>query len=569
MKAEITGAVIAFVDTDSPAAQAGIKAGMRILSVDGMKIRDVIEWQWFAADDVIELVLDVADLDVSNLHVGDSGGLSDSNLHVGDSGGLSDSNLSDNATLNVVLERQPGKPWGIEFSQPVFDNVRLCNNDCLFCFMKMLPGLNLKKTSDKLSQKSFVNSSVKQFVKPFVKLPDKPSHLLADFASDDNQPLRSSLYLRDDDYRLSFLQGNFVTLTNLNDDDVNRIISQRIMPLNVSLHAIDFAARERLMGKNHARGITALEKLLAADIQVNAQIVLVPGYNDGVVLDETLDWVCARPNITTAGIVPYGFTKFAKLQRGFTSQEAKSIVQKCLALAPKIQLADEFFCQAFPNAVLENLPLASYYASYDLLEDGIGMLRQFADLWINAQLSGSLSSIKRAKALAKSQVKSQAKSQAKSQMELQNQGRLKEGMAVPILATATAFASFLVELGEHTGLGLPFKLLPIKNNFFGGNVDVAGLLTAKDVICQLNAYLKKRESSLSVNSAEDSMSHTSSVAVKAINGVKPVKTQVLLNKSMFNDDGLTLDGLTLVDIQIQTGCQVILADVLEVFTKGF
>ncbi len=148
---------------------------------------------------------------------------------------------------DVFLERSFGESWGITFQGVVYDEVRTCRNACAFCFMRQLP-----------------------------------------------KGLRSPLYLKDDDFRLSFLSGNFVTLTNLGDEDIQRILEQRLSPLRVSLHAVSAPVRERLMGKHASRGLENLEALLAGGIQVDAQIVLVPGVNDGPVLDETLRWAPIR-----------------------------------------------------------------------------------------------------------------------------------------------------------------------------------------------------------------------------------------------------------------------------------
>ncbi|MBR2521525.1 MAG: DUF512 domain-containing protein, partial [Coriobacteriales bacterium] len=183
--------------------------------------------------------------------------------------------LSDGTELDAVfddpesgrfeahLSRSADESWGISFSDNVFDGVRTCCNSCIFCFMGMLP-----------------------------------------------KGMRPSLYLRDDDYRLSFLQGNFVTLTNVADDELERIIAMDLSPLHVSLHAIDARAREELMGPNHQRGLDVVEALVDAGIEFHAQIVLCPGINDGEVLEETLQWVLDRPEVLSIGIVPVGYTDF-------------------------------------------------------------------------------------------------------------------------------------------------------------------------------------------------------------------------------------------------------------------
>ena len=155
------------------------------------------------------------------------------------------------------LWREEGEGWGFEFDGVVFDRVRQCRNACSFCFMRQLP--------------------------------------------DD---ARSSLTLRDDDFRLSFLCGTFVTFTNLRPEDERRIVEQAISPLRFSLHVADPDIRRTMIGRHAQHGIDALERLLAQGIQVHAQIVLVPGENDGEVLWDTLEWAYARPGILDVCVVP-------------------------------------------------------------------------------------------------------------------------------------------------------------------------------------------------------------------------------------------------------------------------
>ena len=152
------GAWVQSVEEESPAWEAGIEPGMRIESVNGHKLRDLIDWRWEA--DGASCELEVFD-------------------------------PRDGGTYGCELWREPGEDWGIDFTDVLFDGIRTCVNACQFCFMSMLPA-----------------------------------------------DARPSLSLRDDDYRLSFLQGNFVTLTNVTDEDVERIITCRLEPMNVSIHAI-------------------------------------------------------------------------------------------------------------------------------------------------------------------------------------------------------------------------------------------------------------------------------------------------------------------------------------------
>ena len=158
----------------------------------------------------------------------------------------------------VELAREEGEDWGFEFEGVVFDGVRQCRNACMFCFMRQLP-----------------------------------------------DGMRPALTLRDDDFRLSFLSGTFVTLTNLSAAEEKRILEQRISPLRVSLHASDAEVRRHIIGRHAQHGLDALDRLLAAGIQFHAQIVLMPGENDGEVLSRTLSWAWERPGILDVCIVPW------------------------------------------------------------------------------------------------------------------------------------------------------------------------------------------------------------------------------------------------------------------------
>ncbi|MDR0459000.1 MAG: DUF512 domain-containing protein, partial [Coriobacteriales bacterium] len=233
------------------------------------------------------------------------------------------------SATSITLTRNQAEPWGIDFIDPLFDGIQTCQNDCDFCFIDMLP-----------------------------------------------DGLRPSLYLRDDDYRLSFLQGSFVTLSNLSNTDIQRIINQRLSPLHVSLHAVDATVRRRLIGPMASVGFGNLERLLAADIHMHVQIVLVPNENDGPVLDETLNWVAAQPNILSTGIVPYAYTRYAYRQVSYTARQAAQLIDRLSSLAPDVQLADEWFILAGYN-----LPDDDYYADFPQYENGIGLVTSFIQDW--------------------------------------------------------------------------------------------------------------------------------------------------------------------------------------------
>jgi putative radical SAM enzyme (TIGR03279 family) len=309
------------------------------------------------------------------------------------------------------LQREPGEPWGLAFAETVFDGVRTCRNRCAFCFMTQLP-----------------------------------------------QGLRRALYVRDDDYRLSFLQGNFVTLTNLSDADVSRIAEQHLSPLYVSLHAVDPHVREQLVCASEDRALDRFDELLGADIDLHVQIVLVPGVNDGAVLERSLTWLAEREGVASVGIVPLGFT--AHQQRFQSSFESPTAAREVIAAVTPWQqalrdrdgctwvyLADEFYL----NAGVE-VPPAEDYDGLPQYENGIGMVRDFTDDFAaqGAELASAISALPETPAVT--------------------------------LATGELFAptlsAALGQLDPHRRVAV----LGVRNDFFGGNVSVAGLLTTSDLV---------------------------------------------------------------------------------------
>ncbi len=442
----LIGAQISHVDDDSPADHAGIKPDMVILEVDGITMHDIIDWLWLTDGDETELTLNDGQM--------------------------------------IIMTRDFGEPWGINFADPLFTKIMTCRNNCMFCFMTMLP-----------------------------------------------KGMRSPLYLRDDDYRLSFLQGNFVTLTNLSDEDVDRIIEQRISPLHVSLHAVTSDVRHRLMGKNHARGIEVLEDLLDSGIDVHAQIVLVPGINDGEELDATLKWIEDRPNILSAGIVPYGYTKYAKLQKSFSPGESRAVIEQLRPYQERawetfgetrFQLADEWYLKAELS-----IPAADYYGDFPQFEDGIGMLRAFMDEWQGCAEDVFGCCVDSRRSDSGRGVCDSDREVCENDKEIEvDRGDCENGEdACNIyLVTGEAFAPTLTKLTEQ----LPVEVIPIKNNFFGGNVTVAGLLTAKDIIEQLLIL------------------HIPKNAIVAVPDV------------IFNADALTLDNLSINEMAKSLDLKVIM-----------
>ncbi len=365
----------------------------------------------------------------------------------------------------VELEREWGEEWGFEFDGLVFDGVRQCRNACTFCFMHQLP-----------------------------------------------RGMRPSLSLRDDDYRLSFLVGTFVTLTNMTADDEARIVSQRISPLRVSLQASDDGVRRRLIGKHARHGIESLDRLLDAGIEFHAQIVLVPDENDGSVLADTLNWAYERPGILGVGIVPLGYTRYQnRFDHSFNEPSAARGVLELIepfqerALeergTPWVFAADEFYSNAWGARLLEHLPPTRHYGDFSMFEDGIGIIRSFVDDWRCAERRGIAGRCASA---------------------------IRDSARAVRLVAGRAQVEFLDELVGKSCLDGLLQPLYVDNDFFGGNVDVTGLLVGDDISRAI---------------AED----------RARRRDDPL---YVVPRVVFNDDGLTLDDMRLEDMEKAARCPI-------------
>lgn len=396
----------------------------------------------------------------------------------------------DGETGEVELEREEGESWGFAFDGVVFDGVKQCRNACTFCFMRQLPS-----------------------------------------------GLRASLSVRDDDYRLSFLSGTFVTLTNLTPEDERRILEQRISPLRVSLHASDEHVRKALIGKHAQAGIEALERLLDAGVEVHAQIVLVPGVNDGEALRQTLRWAWERPGILDVGIVPLGYTRHQALfSESFGTADAASAVLEAIAPFQRrardqrgsvwVFASDEFYRTAYGADVLDCLPPAADYGDFSMFEDGIGILRSCADNWRDAQRGGI------AHACAEA---------------LQDAGV--HAYYVCGCALCESFPALL----EASPLSGAFEPLFVENEFFGGNVDVTGLLTGTDVARAISDTVARLSLSEPGACHDKEEGRFDGICGGAPNACSPL---FFLPDVMFNDDGLTLDGWSLEDVRSAAKCPV-------------
>ena len=324
----------------------------------------------------------------------------------------------DGSSRTLRLRKGEGEDLGLEFETYLMDRARSCANRCVFCFVDQMP-----------------------------------------------PGMRESLYFKDDDARLSFLLGNYLTLTNLSSREVQRIIDLRISPINVSVHTTDRALRlEMLKNPRAGEGIDIMERFARHQITMNCQIVSCPGLNDGPALDKTLaDLANLFPAVKSVSVVPVGVTKYRDglypLQT-YTRQTAAALLDQVEAFAGRhlaekgtrlVWCSDEFYLLAG-----RDLPPEDYFEDFTQLDNGVGML---------TLLIGEFSRA----------------------MDLMEPEEL-EGAAPFSIATGVSAAPFLAKLVERAREKcgtIEGKVYPIVNRFFGETITVAGLVTGRDLIEQL------------------------------------------------------------------------------------
>ena len=337
--------------------------------------------------------------------------------------------------LKLVRIRKPeGADIGLEFESFLMDAQRSCANKCIFCFIDQLP-----------------------------------------------DGMRESLYYKDDDVRLSFFQGNYVTLTNLSRRDIDRIAGLRISPINVSIHTLDPELRNfMLQSKNGAAGITALKTLAEAGITLNCQIVCCPGVNDGAALTRSIEGLCALgPAVNSVSVVPVGLTKhrqglvpLSPVDRELAIKIVRQVGhygEKCL----RRRGSRVFFCadELYIKAGLK-LPPHGYYEDYPQLENGVGMMRLFITEFVRevTKTSGQRSVVSGQRTWAGHEQGANANNSTFS------------------IATGTAACKYLTNLLKMYTIKcdkIVGKVYAVRNDFFGDSVTVSGLVTGGDLIAQL------------------------------------------------------------------------------------
>jgi len=347
-------------------------------------------------------------------------------------------------TLDIDVSKSSAEQIGIEVHSALFDEVRTCDNHCEFCFIYQLP----------------------------------PN-------------LRTSLYLKDDDYRLSFLYGNYTTLTRFTEADLERVITERLSPINVSIHATDARVRqEMLRNRRGASSLRWLSELLKADIEVHGQLVICPGVNDGDVLDQTLcDIADQYRDLATVAVVPLGVSKYSteERMRAHTLAEAQIVVDVIerwqgvfteLIGRPLVHAADEYYLMA-----QRPFPPREKYGDTPMYEDGIGMAAMFeaeftgeVDEGIGTE-AGFFAWVDAAPPEGYRAPRTEASAPASSGTMV----ALRPRRNAPVGVLTGSFGAQVLE-PMIAGLDRDdVRVISVENRFFGGTVGVAGLLVGEDL----------------------------------------------------------------------------------------
>lgn len=358
-------ATVSGTEKGSIAEELNIKSGDVLLSIDGEKMQDMIDYNYLCKNEFITLEVKKKNDDIEE----------------------------------IELEKDFDEDLGIIFECAVFDKVKPCLNNCIFCFVAQQP-----------------------------------------------EGLRDSLYIKDDDYRLSYLQGTYITTTNLTEKDKERIAKLGLGPFYISVHTTNPELRVKMLRNPKASEIMKnLNWFKENQIPFHAQIVLCPEYNDGSELERTLkDLTSLGDVLLSVAIVPVGITQF---REKVLKTVDKSIAEETLKIAekfPKVCCSDEFFLIAG-----KSIPPSEYYGNFSQLDDGVGSLRTLTDDFDRLELPSALS---------------------------QN---LTLSFACSV-AASDVFEYISKKLNEITNLKTTVN--PIKSTYWGKNITVAGLITSEDLI---------------------------------------------------------------------------------------
>ena len=373
--------IIKSVKNWSVAFFKGIKAGDKLISVNGNEINDFLDYDFYMGEEKLCLEIEHKE------------------------------------KIKKINIRNKSEDIGLEFDSYLMDKQKRCKNKCIFCFIDQNPC-----------------------------------------------GMRESIYFKDDDSRLSFLFGNYITLTNLTDKDIDRIIKMHISPVNISVHTMNRALRVEMMkNKNAGECLSYIYRLAEAGIEINTQLVLCPGINDGKELEYSISELGKLyPAVQSIAAVPVGITKHREglfEMPSYTKETSASVIDIIDHMGAKfkekygtrlVYAADEFYLKAE-----KEFPTSDYYETYPQIENGVGMCNDFRD-----EAEAFIASIDK-------------------------EADIKRSLS---LATGVAAYPLIKELSEKLQQLYPklkINVYEIKNDFFGHSVTVAGLVTGQDIINQL------------------------------------------------------------------------------------
>ncbi len=377
--------IVEKVLSGSIAEEMEITPGDALLEINGHKIEDIFDYQYYTQDEYIEILV----------------------------------RKPSGEEWLLEIDKGYDEDLGITFENGLMDDYRSCHNKCIFCFIDQMP-----------------------------------------------KGMRDTLYFKDDDSRLSFLQGNYVTLTNMSDEDVDRIICYNLSPINVSFQTTNPELRCRMLNNRFAgQALEKAWKLAQAGIIMNGQIVLCKGVNDGAELDRSIrDLSAYLPNLESVSVVPVGLSKYRDglyPLEPFTKEDAQDVLHIIHGWQNKIypeygthfvHASDEWYILAE-----EELPQEEQYDGYLQLENGVGMLRLLLDEFAEAMEEDRING-----------------RQARAKHITLATGRL-----------AYRFIKQMAMQMEERYEGLQIDVIAIRNDFFGEMITVSGLLTGQDIMAQL------------------------------------------------------------------------------------
>ena len=416
-------ALIKYVEEGSIAEEIGLEPGDIIEKINGIEIKDVLDYRFLMNDEDITLTVKTKQGEIAE----------------------------------VDIEKDAYEPLGAEFENSLMDKPLHCTNKCVFCFIDQLP-----------------------------------------------KGMRESLYFKDDDTRLSFFQGNYVTFTNLDDDEIDRIIRLRISPINISVHTMNPDLRVKMLkNPKAARLPEIMQKLSDNGIIMNCQIVLCPGYNDGEELDYTISELYKMNEcVKSVSVVPIGLTKHREGLCPMTavdSEKAKEIIAEIEKWQKKalsevgtgfVYASDEIYLKAGYN-----IPDSKAYYGFPQIENGVGMIASLKEELLDALENSPAVRKKRTVTIV---------------------------TGVSVYETMCGFAKIITDKIPN----IEIKVEKIINNFFGEQITVSGLLCGCDIIEQLRG--------------------------------KALGDNLIITKNMLRDgENVLLDDITTEDIERELGTKII------------